>query len=502
MPSLHEVQLCHAIYYLDVAWQTHRLYEEGGESINHALALFDMEWCNIQVGQAWAASNAKQDDGAAKICSNYLGAGTLLLDRRLHPHERIPWLEAALSSARKIRDHVAEVAHLCNLGIAYRDVGEIHHGIEYHEQQLRIAREHGAERSQSNALANLRGAYKELGEIGLAIECSKQSLLLASKLGDKYAEGCILGDLGEDSLHLGEIRQAIEYYERYRDISRETGDRRGEGTALGNLGAAYAILGETRRAIELYEQHREISHEIGDHLGEGNALSNMSRALNKLGERAQAIAYAEAAVEIFQQIGNPNAPKLRQKVEEWYGEGLSGRQAVDHFQQMLARARAVDDKQLVGSILGKLGDAYADVGEMEQAIEHYEQALTIVRELGDRVNEWLFLSRLGLAHEFIGEDIRRKEGPALAILGRPYTYPSEMRRAIEYYEEALGIAREVGIPDMKDSILQNMNSTWKSLEEWRTQGLAMGRLSANKDILDWMESIEKRRNKKWWQFWK
>ena len=42
------------------------------------------------------------------------------------------------------------------------------------------------------------------------------------------------------------------------------------------------------------------------------------------------------------------------------------------------------DKGNHGKILGNLGVAYSDLGEPRKAIEYYEQALVIAREIGDR----------------------------------------------------------------------------------------------------------------------
>ena len=59
--------------------------------------------------------------------------------------------------------------------------------------------------------------------------------------------------------------------------------------------------------------------------------------------------------------------------------------------------------------------AYAHLGETRKAIEFYEQALMIAREIGDR----------------------RGEGNALGNLGIAYADLGETRKAIEFYEQAL-----------------------------------------------------------------
>ena len=59
---------------------------------------------------------------------------------------------------------------------------------------------------------------------------------------------------------------------------------------------------------------------------------------------------------------------------------------------------------------------------MTRAIEYYQQALQIAREIGDRRNEGVWLGNLGLAYSALGE----------------------MERAIEYYQQGLQIAREIG----------------------------------------------------------
>jgi tetratricopeptide (TPR) repeat protein len=147
---------------------------------------------------------------------------------------------------------------------------------------------------------------------------------------------------------------------------------------------------------------------------------------------------------------------------------------VTALQAGLAAARVLKRRYDEGAYLGHLGNVYGDLGQVTRAIEHHGQALVITREIGDRRNEGIHLGNLGLAYADLGEprraieyhqqalviareicaastersaewaDARRNEGIHLGNLGLAYADLGEPRRAIEFYDQALAISREIG----------------------------------------------------------
>jgi tetratricopeptide (TPR) repeat protein len=376
----------HAAHYEMAARAANYLYLQGGENVLRGLALFDLEWANIQAGQTWAAAQAEANPDAARLCSAYPAAAAYCLDLRLHPRQWIEWLEAGARAARRLGDKAAEGADLGNLGLAYDDLGEPRQAVEYYHQALAIAREIGDRRSEGNALGNLGGAYYALGDAHRAIEYYEQQLVITREIGDRRGEGNALGNLGAAYAALGQPRRAIEYYEQALAIHRDIGDRRGEGADLGNLSLAYWSLDEPRRAIEYYEQALTISRDIGDRRGEGADLGNLGAAYTALGQPRRAIEYHEQALAIAHEIG---------------------------------------DRRNEGNWLGNLGTAYYALGEPHRAIEHYEQALAIHRDIGDR----------------------RGEGNALTNLGLAYRDLDQPGQARDYLQEALAIFEAVESPN-------------------------------------------------------
>jgi tetratricopeptide (TPR) repeat protein len=226
----------HAIHYMEVLATADNLYLQGGESLSRGLALFDLEWRNIEAGHAWvAAQGVEANEDVEQLGMTYPSAGPWILLLRQHAREQIRWLEIALAAAKRLKNRKYESIGLGNLGLANVALGKTQQAIKFYEQALLISRE----------------------------------------IGDRRNEGAWLNDLGLAYAGLDETQRAIQYYEQYLIIARELGDRRGEGSGLGNLGNAYAKLGETERAIHFQEQRLTIARELGDRRGEGNALGNL-----------------------------------------------------------------------------------------------------------------------------------------------------------------------------------------------------------------------------------
>ena len=161
--------------------------------------------------------------------------------------------EKDLKIALEVGDRAGEGITYCNIGVAYRCLGDFKKAVDYHERELMIALEVGDKAGEGIAYGNLGIAYRSLGDFQKAIYYHERQLNIAREVGDSAQEGQAYGNLGNAHASLGDLQKAIDYHERYLKIAREVGDRAGEGTACGNLGNAYESLGNSQRAIYYYE---------------------------------------------------------------------------------------------------------------------------------------------------------------------------------------------------------------------------------------------------------
>ena len=236
-------------------------------------------------------------------------------------------------------------AVLGNLGIAFRNLGEVEKAIEYYEQVLVIAEKIEDRQSEGTALGSLGSAYSDQDEVEKAIRYYKQALGIAREIGDRQNEGAWLGNLGLIYYSLDEVEKAIEYHEQALMIVREIGGRLNEGVELGNLGLAYSDLGEVEKAIRYYKQALGIAREIGNRRGEGNQLNNLGSAFTNESKYKEALACYLLAKGIRIEIKAPNI-----KSKESNLNNLKNKLGEKEFEKLLAEV-ALGAEEIIMKIL-------------------------------------------------------------------------------------------------------------------------------------------------------
>jgi tetratricopeptide (TPR) repeat protein len=108
-------------------------------------------------------------------------------------------------------------------------------------------------------------------------------------------------------------------------------------------------------------------------------------------------------------------------------------------------AKITKNRAAEANALGNLGNAYAKLGDVRKAIEFYQRARIITREIGDR----------------------QAEGNILGCLGIAYTKLDEGLNAIEFFEQQLLITYEIGDRRGEGIALCNIGIAYAELGEIR-----------------------------------
>ena len=263
-----------------------------------------------------------------------------------------------LTKAENDNNRADEWRAYCNLGNAYRSLGDFHRAIEYHNQDLRIAKEVSDKAAEGRAYGNLGNAYHSLCQFQRALECHKQDLSIAKEVSDRAAEGRAYGNLGNAYYSLGQFQRALECHKQDLSIAKEVSDRAAEGRSYGNLGNIYLYLDDFEQAVKYHKQDLSIAKEVSDRAAEGRSYGNLGNIYLYLDDVDRAIEY---------------------------------------HKQSLSIAKEVSDRAAEGRAYGNLGKAYHSLDEFQRAIEYHKLDLCFAKEKGNRAAEGSAYCNLGLS---------------------------------------------------------------------------------------------------------
>jgi CHAT domain-containing protein/tetratricopeptide (TPR) repeat protein len=114
---------------------------------------------------------------------------------------------------------------------------------------------------------------------------------------------------------------------------------------------------------------------------------------------------------------------------------------LDNLQRDLERSRLSGDRKGEAKTLSSIGDLYRQIGEERKALEYYNQALGLQRETADK----------------------RAEAISLNDLGSVYSYLGNRRKALDYFFQALQLAQALDDRAGEATILNNIGQVYHDL---------------------------------------
>lgn len=111
-----------------------------------------------------------------------------------------------------------------------------------------------------------------------------------------------------------------------------------------------------------------------------------------------------------------------------------------HLAPLPAQAQTAPDRKAEAERLNDEGIQQYKQGQFREALQKFQEALVIFREIGDRKEEWVMLNNIGKAYNRLSQ------------------YP----QALEFYQQALAIARERGNRQDEGKTLYNIGDVYDS----------------------------------------
>ncbi|KAI5729805.1 G-protein-signaling modulator 2 isoform X6 [Diaphorina citri] len=294
------------------------------------------------------------------------------------------------------------------LGNAYFYLGDYQKAMQYHKQDLTLARNMEDKLGEAKSSGNLGNTLKVMGKYDEAMVCCKRHLEISRQLNDKLSEGRALYNLGNVYHAKGKaigkvgqqdpgeypeevkvcLQEAIKYYEQNLALMKEINDTAAQGRACGNLGNTYYLLGNFKQAIYYHQERLKIAREFGDKAAERRANSNLGNSHIFLGEYQAASEHYKRTLVLAQDLGDRAV-----EAQACYSLGNTYTllrdypTAIDYHLRHLIIAQQLMDRVGEGRACWSLGNAHAARGNHEKALYFATKHLEISKQLGDPLGQ-------------------------------------------------------------------------------------------------------------------
>jgi len=335
--------------------------------------------------------------------------------------------------------------------------------LEKLQESLKISDEIGDIYNKRPTFGRLGIVYYELGNYPLALDYFEKGLKLAEKFGVLIKKSAFLNNIANVYDKQGKFEEALDYYEQALKIAEQLSDLRSIGTLLSNKGITYSIMGNMPKSIECYNKALELSDSIGDKSGKLVRLINIAERLNEEKKYSESLRYKKEALLLAEELNDrKNKSHVLCDMGITYYAQKKYDNAAENCKKALEIARSIKHKETIAYILIKLGMIYKDKENYPIAMEYLNKSIEVSEEIKDfrlkreAITNYGHISyRKGNyddALKYYNEALRISESlgvkykcMTLIDIGGLYKKQKALNKALEFFEEALSISRQINM---------------------------------------------------------
>ncbi|HEX4701822.1 MAG TPA: tetratricopeptide repeat protein [Pseudonocardiaceae bacterium] len=242
-------------------------------------------------------------------------------------------------------------------------------------------------------------------------------------IGDSDGEGASLNDLGHIHVTLGDHAEARKLFHLATYIAQAIRSERGVAASLCNVAFLEMIEGDYPRAIELYQEAYDAAQQLGDPRMQSVAQHQLGNAYRAVRQYDIAITYYLQALTQRQTIGHRRGQgETLTELAALHCERAEHAIADAYGQRALGAIESVQDIETGQRLCDVLAEVHHHRGDLPQAILYGRRAVHLAQRIRNAT----------------------KEARALENLSRSLLAADHLDAAVEGYEQALAIYRDLG----------------------------------------------------------
>lgn len=271
----------------------------------------------------------------------------------------------------------------------------------------------------------------------------RSALQSAIAAHDARTAAKILNQIGEFWIQAGNAQNAQEAYGHAVAAAKIAQDAEQGVAALNGLGNLARTQGKAQEASQNYQQALQVATGQGIQGGKADALNGLALLSASQQQLGKALEYANQALAIRRSMGDRDGEAtILAEIATGYNAAGDKQKALDYARQAHDAFQAVGDHRGEANALIGVGDIYASIRD-RKAIDYYAQALDIARQLNFPRIQANALNKMGLVENAEGEN----------------------QKALDHFNQSLPIFQRMNMADAAGLALSNIGLAWSGLGE-------------------------------------
>ncbi|MBU1319543.1 MAG: tetratricopeptide repeat protein [candidate division Zixibacteria bacterium] len=271
------------------------------------------------------------------------------------------------------------------------------------------------------------------GKLDQAIEEYQKILKFCRDTSHLSYKSETFAQIGQLLCKQGDYDRALGYIQRAIGVYRRIEDKTGMCKALRNLGVIYIELGELEEAEMTYQEAIAVAQEIGDLILYADLVNNLGSIMNMRGDCERALELFHKSLEVYtSQNEIRKSAYTKNNVAITLAEKGMNDEAFTFFREAHEIATQIKDASLTLIVDINLADLYLKRGTPDKAKEHCQRA-----------ESYLIESNLTNSHLV---EIKK-------IAGKIACYDSDYDSALESFDEAYDLSRQIGARFLEADVL-------------------------------------------------
>jgi len=202
----------------------------------------------------------------------------------------------------------------------------------------------------------------------------------------------------------GDLQKAIDDWTHALDLFRRIGNEHSTALCTKNIGQANRYLGHYDTAMNYLNSARALAIKVENKNLEGETIREMGVVLHIIGKPKEALQNWLQALEIFQLTNNKDSEAITTThIGVYYKAGGKPFKALEYYSKAVALAEETHNKSEKANSLNNMGNVYMDyLADYEEAINYFEQALRIKKELDELLLQGTIQENIGICYKNMG----------------------------------------------------------------------------------------------------